>query len=119
MLKKNATLLGFPDYGPGEIVVLPGTKIELDGEALELVRGGDVEFALVHYGGVVAIVLSDAPGRHAETHRAEYVYGQNNCGRHRGSGNVEQSRRRGIRRSSDARHHDRRSWLGRNLPFYR
>jgi CHAT domain-containing protein len=31
VLKKNATLIGFPDYGPGEIAVLPGTKVEIDG----------------------------------------------------------------------------------------
>jgi CHAT domain-containing protein len=31
VLKKNATLVGYPDYGPGSIAVLPGTKIEVDG----------------------------------------------------------------------------------------
>jgi CHAT domain-containing protein len=29
--KKNATLLGFPDYGSNEIVSLPGTKVEIEG----------------------------------------------------------------------------------------
>ena len=29
--KKNATLLGFPDYGGATIAALPGTKVELDG----------------------------------------------------------------------------------------
>jgi CHAT domain-containing protein len=29
--KKTATLLGFPDYGPGDIAALPGTKVEIDG----------------------------------------------------------------------------------------
>lgn len=28
--KKNATLLGFPDYGAGDIAPLPGTKLEID-----------------------------------------------------------------------------------------
>ncbi|MBT1687493.1 CHAT domain-containing tetratricopeptide repeat protein [Dawidia soli] len=28
--KKNATLLGFPDYGAGDIAPLPGTKVEID-----------------------------------------------------------------------------------------
>lgn len=28
--KKNATLLGFPDYGGGSIAALPGTKIEIE-----------------------------------------------------------------------------------------
>ncbi|MFZ1264079.1 MAG: CHAT domain-containing tetratricopeptide repeat protein [Chitinophagaceae bacterium] len=28
---KNATLIGFPDYGSGVIVQLPGTKVEVDG----------------------------------------------------------------------------------------
>ncbi|MBL7856637.1 MAG: CHAT domain-containing protein [Cyclobacteriaceae bacterium] len=28
--KKNAALVGFPDYGSGDIVPLPGTKVELD-----------------------------------------------------------------------------------------
>lgn len=30
-IKKNATLLGFPDYGGGSIAALPGTKVEIDG----------------------------------------------------------------------------------------
>ena len=29
--KKNATLVGFPDYGQGDISPLPGTKMEVDG----------------------------------------------------------------------------------------
>jgi CHAT domain-containing protein/Flp pilus assembly protein TadD len=28
--RKNATLIGFPDYGAGEIAALPGTKIEMN-----------------------------------------------------------------------------------------
>jgi CHAT domain-containing protein len=39
-LKKNATLLGFPDYGPGTIAVLPGTKVEIDGIAKVLKTSG-------------------------------------------------------------------------------
>ena len=39
-LKKNATLVGFPDYGPGTIAVLPGTKIELDGISKVLKTSG-------------------------------------------------------------------------------
>jgi CHAT domain-containing protein len=31
--KKNATLLGFPDYGGASINALPGTKVEIDGIA--------------------------------------------------------------------------------------
>lgn len=38
VLKKNATLLGFPDYGQGEIAVLPGTKVEIDGVS-KLLKG--------------------------------------------------------------------------------
>ena len=38
--KKNATLLGFPDYGPGEIAVLPGTKVEIDGVSKVLKASG-------------------------------------------------------------------------------
>jgi CHAT domain-containing protein len=30
LTKKNATLLGFPDYGGSDIVALPGTKVEID-----------------------------------------------------------------------------------------
>jgi len=30
-IKKNATLLGFPDYGGTSIAALPGTKVEIDG----------------------------------------------------------------------------------------
>lgn len=30
-VKKNATLLGFPDYGGGSIAALPGTKVEIEG----------------------------------------------------------------------------------------
>lgn len=40
VLKKNATLLGFPDYGPGTVAVLPGTKIELDGISKVLKTSG-------------------------------------------------------------------------------
>lgn len=29
-VKKNATLLGFPDYGVGDVAALPGTKVEID-----------------------------------------------------------------------------------------
>src|SRR6185369_1728710 len=29
--KKNATVIGFPDYGSTEIAALPGTKVEIDG----------------------------------------------------------------------------------------
>ncbi len=29
--KKNATVIGFPDYGKGDIAPLPGTKVEIDG----------------------------------------------------------------------------------------
>ena len=39
-IKKNATLVGFPDYGPGNIAVLPGTKIELDGISKVLKTSG-------------------------------------------------------------------------------
>jgi CHAT domain-containing protein len=38
--KKNATLLGFPDYGPGDIPVLPGTKVEIDGISKVLKASG-------------------------------------------------------------------------------
>lgn len=31
--KKKATLIGFPDYGVGEVAALPGTKIEIDNVA--------------------------------------------------------------------------------------
>jgi len=34
--KKNATLVGFPDYGTGDIAPLPGTKVELDAVAKSL-----------------------------------------------------------------------------------
>jgi CHAT domain-containing protein len=40
VLKKNATLIGFPDYGPGSISVLPGTKVEIDGVARVLKASG-------------------------------------------------------------------------------
>ena len=39
-VKKSATLLGFPDYGPGNVAVLPGTKIELDGISKVLKTSG-------------------------------------------------------------------------------
>jgi CHAT domain-containing protein len=38
--KKNATLLGFPDYGGSTINALPGTKIEVDGIAKILKASG-------------------------------------------------------------------------------
>lgn len=38
--RKNATLLGFPDYGAGEIPPLPGTKVEIDGVSKILKTGG-------------------------------------------------------------------------------
>ena len=37
---KNATLLGFPDYGGQNITALPGTKIEIDGIASVLKASG-------------------------------------------------------------------------------
>lgn len=40
VLKKNATLLGFPDYGQGDIAVLPGTKVEIDGVSKLLKTSG-------------------------------------------------------------------------------
>ncbi|HEY0653898.1 MAG TPA: CHAT domain-containing tetratricopeptide repeat protein [Chryseosolibacter sp.] len=38
--KKNATLLGFPDYGGASINALPGTKVEIDGIAKLLKTSG-------------------------------------------------------------------------------
>lgn len=38
--KKNAFLLGFPDYGTPDIVSLPGTKVEIDGVAKVLKTSG-------------------------------------------------------------------------------
>jgi CHAT domain-containing protein/Flp pilus assembly protein TadD len=38
--KKNATLVGFPDYGAGDIAPLPGTKVELDLVAKSLKAAG-------------------------------------------------------------------------------
>jgi CHAT domain-containing protein len=38
--KKNATLIGFPDYGSTDIAALPGTKIEIDGIAKILKTAG-------------------------------------------------------------------------------
>jgi CHAT domain-containing protein len=38
--KKNATLLGFPDYGAGDIAALPGTKVEIDNIAKVLKTSG-------------------------------------------------------------------------------
>ncbi|MBL7834112.1 MAG: CHAT domain-containing protein [Cyclobacteriaceae bacterium] len=38
--KKNAFLLGFPDYGTLDIVSLPGTKVEIDGVAKVLKTSG-------------------------------------------------------------------------------
>lgn len=40
--KKNATLIGFPDYGSTEIAALPGTKVEIDGIARILKPAGYV-----------------------------------------------------------------------------
>jgi CHAT domain-containing protein len=37
---KNATLLGFPEYGGAELAPLPGTKIEIDGVSKILKTGG-------------------------------------------------------------------------------
>jgi len=39
-LKKNAVLLGFPDYGAGEIAALPGTKVEIDNVSRVLKASG-------------------------------------------------------------------------------
>jgi CHAT domain-containing protein/tetratricopeptide (TPR) repeat protein len=38
--KKSATLLGFPDYGTGDIAALPGTKTEIDNIAKVLKTSG-------------------------------------------------------------------------------
>lgn len=38
--KKNATLIGFPDYGKGDIIPLPGTKVEVDAIAKILKASG-------------------------------------------------------------------------------
>ncbi len=38
--KKNAVVLGFPDYGEGNVAPLPGTKIEVDGIAKVLKTSG-------------------------------------------------------------------------------
>jgi CHAT domain-containing protein len=38
--KKSATLVGFPDYGTGDIAALPGTKVELDAVAKSLKASG-------------------------------------------------------------------------------
>jgi len=38
--KKNATLIGFPDYGKGDIIPLPGTKVEVDAIAKILKSSG-------------------------------------------------------------------------------
>lgn len=38
--RKNATLVGFPDYGAGEIPALPGTKVEIDAVSKLLKTGG-------------------------------------------------------------------------------
>jgi CHAT domain-containing protein len=39
-LKKNATLVGFPDYGKGDIAPLPATKVEVDAIAKILKASG-------------------------------------------------------------------------------
>lgn len=39
-LKKNAMLLGFPDYGGEDIAALPGTKVEIESVAKILKAGG-------------------------------------------------------------------------------
>ncbi len=38
--KKNAMLLGFPDYGQGNVSALPGTKVEVDGISKMLKTSG-------------------------------------------------------------------------------
>lgn len=38
--KKNAFLLGFPDYGTPDVAALPGTKVEIDGVAKVLKTSG-------------------------------------------------------------------------------
>jgi CHAT domain-containing protein len=38
--KKSATLVGFPDYGAGDVVPLPATKVEIDGIARLLKNSG-------------------------------------------------------------------------------
>ncbi len=38
--KKNAMLLGFPEYGQGNVAALPGTKVEVDGIAKVLKASG-------------------------------------------------------------------------------
>ncbi|HMV09749.1 MAG TPA: CHAT domain-containing protein [Cyclobacteriaceae bacterium] len=38
--KKNAFLLGFPDYGTSDVAALPGTKVEIDGVAKVLKTSG-------------------------------------------------------------------------------
>lgn len=38
--KKNAFLLGFPDYGTNEVSALPGTKVEIDGVSKVLKASG-------------------------------------------------------------------------------
>jgi CHAT domain-containing protein len=38
--KKSAMLMGFPDYGPGNVAALPGTKIEIDGVSKILKASG-------------------------------------------------------------------------------
>lgn len=38
--KKSAMLMGFPDYGPGSVAALPGTKTEIDGVSKILKASG-------------------------------------------------------------------------------
>jgi CHAT domain-containing protein len=38
--KKSAMLMGFPDYGPGNVAALPGTKTEIDGVSKILKASG-------------------------------------------------------------------------------